>query len=169
MPINFHGAQQVGWWDGHAAPTTGPTGTATTWVGVKLAFPAPGRVFGVQFYGPTGAATGNYTAGGICPDRLGYPDKMELRAYTSPDNATVRWNHMWFKRPYPVVTTQTYRIAVLYRGGGLYRTNNALTSAVTRNGIQFLHGFQSTALDMWGLLVTENANANAVDVLFQPD
>jgi hypothetical protein len=165
----IHGQQQVGWWDGHAAPTTGPTGTSTTWVGLVVRFPAAGRVFGLQFYGGTDAGAGNYTLGFICPQGIGYPDKLAIHGYTSPSDATARFQHLWLPRAFRVGTTEDYRMAVLYRGGGFFRTNNVLTTPVTRNGVTLVNGFQSTALDVISASVTVNANANAIDVLFQPD
>jgi hypothetical protein len=58
----------------------------------------------------------------------------------------------------------------MFLPGGYFRTNNALVGgAVTNNGITLIQGWQSTALFPFNTSLTLNANANAVDILFQPD
>lgn len=168
MP-RIHGATQVGWWDGHAAPTTGPTGTSTTWVGVQLQFTVAGRVYGAQMYDATGIAPAGWTTVAFGSADPEYPDEIGIRSICLAPSQSAKFHHLWFAKPIRVNTSDTYRVMAYYLGGGFFRTNNALTSAVTRNGVKFLGSYQSTSLQTSFGTVTLNTNANAVDVLFLPD
>lgn len=168
MPLKLR-RQQVGWWSGHANPTTGPTGTASTWVGNLVQFTAPGRVFGLQFFDGTGAGEGQYSYGVLLPDSPTHVDRAKMVLLYMTPGQVATWQHAWFSKPLRVTTGRDYRLAFMYLGGGFFRTNAALASAVTRNQVQFKFGFQTTSLDISGAGLTSNTNANAVDVLFQPD
>lgn len=170
MP-RIHGQQQVGWWDGHAAPAAGPIGTSTTWAGVSIKFTVPGRVFGLQLYDASAGTSPFFgsTYMVLISDGPGAGDKWTMAGLSFGGTVAAKWHHLWLPKPYRVVTTDTYRLAGVFLGGGFYRTNAALTSAVTRNGIQFLSSWQTTSLDIGNATLTTNTNANALDVLFQAD
>jgi|SRR5689334_4592507 len=169
MP-RIHGTPQAGWWDGHTLPTTGPTGTTTTWVGNTLKFTKTGRVFGISYYDGTGGASSeSYAIGVLVADQPVYPEVGRSQMLVMAPNQSAKFMHIWFHKPLRIDTTTLWRVAVLYLGGGFYRTNNALTTPVTRNNIQLINGFQTTSLDIASSILTTNANANAVDVLFQAD
>jgi hypothetical protein len=69
-----------------------------------------------------------------------------------------------------VDTSADLLLGAMFLPGGYFRTNNALVGgAVTNNGITLIQGWQSTALFPFNTSLTLNANANAVDILFQPD
>lgn len=166
----IHGISQVGWWDGHAAPTTGPTGTTTTWVGVTAQFTVPGRVFGISMYdGVAAPSAENYTIAVLTPDGGLYPAQTAAVMKLLAPNVAAKWHHLWFHKPIRIATATDYLIAAIYIAGGLYRTNTALAAPVTRNGITFKNSFQLTSLDINGAALVTNTNANAVDVLFQAD
>jgi hypothetical protein len=80
-----------------------------------------------------------------------------------------QWNQAWIHPNFRPTINTDYAILALFIGGGFYRTNAALASAVTRTGIRFVSSFQSTSLDLPAASFAENTNANAVDVLFLPD
>lgn len=161
-------AQAVSWW-GTNVPTTGPTGTSTTWVCVRFHVTVPGRLAGFRFYDGFIAGGDNSVVGQLwtwTPNRQILRQGKYFWLGTGGANA---WRQMWF-RPWfrPVVGTD-YLVAVAYSGGGFFRNNSALASAVTRNGITFVSSAQSTALLLSLAVLSENTNANAVDVLFYPD
>jgi len=162
-----HGAPALNWW-GLTTPTTGPTGTSTTWVGVALKFTAAGRVAGFRAYDSTGSSLQTVTCL-LIDDTLSAATIKAVGIMRYGPGLTARWHQTWF-RPWTRITVgNTYRLAVLYVGGGLFRTNNSLNSGpVTHNNIQFVNSFQSTALDLAGASLTLNTNANAVDLLFYP-
>lgn len=168
MSKRDHGVPASSWW-GTNVPTTSGVGTATTWVGVRFRTTVAGRIAGFRFYDAFGA-------GGIMTSQLQLwtwvPNRLALRStpflWTLGTSANA-WRQKWF-RPWfrPTIGTD-YCLAVLYSGGGFFRNNAALTSPVTRNGITFVSSFQSTALDLSIATISENTNANAVDVLFYAD
>lgn len=80
-----------------------------------------------------------------------------------------QWVQTWIHPVIHVNTTDLYEVAVAFPGNPYTRLVNGLTSFVTHNNIQFLHGFQSTVWDLASASLTTNNNANGVDVLFQPD
>jgi hypothetical protein len=166
----FHGAPQVGWWTGHANPTTGPTGTSTTWVGVKLRFTVPGRVFGLRMFDTTASSGSPGYTYGVLTSEFPQPGDRGGAVYQALSlSLALGFHNLWFGKPFRITVGDTYRLGVLYVGGGFYRTNSALASAVTRNGITFVSSFQLTTLDLANATTTDNTNANAVDVLFLPD
>jgi hypothetical protein len=81
-----------------------------------------------------------------------------------------KWVQAWIRPTYRVEVGPIYRLAVCFIGGHFFRNSNTLLSApVTNNNITFNDSFQTTSLDIAGTAITTNKNANAVDVLFQPD
>lgn len=105
----------------------------------------------------------------LVSDGPAFGDKWKLAGLSFGAAATPKWHHLWFGKPIRIVVGDTYRLAAVFVGGGFYRTNAALTSPVTRNGIQFLNSWQTTSLDIGNAILTTNTNANALDVLFQAD
>lgn len=80
-----------------------------------------------------------------------------------------RWNQCFFNPWFRPTVDEEYYLGVLYPLGNFYRTNTILTSSVRHNNIDFIHGWQSTTLGVTDATITENTNANAVDILFLPD
>src|SRR5579859_928910 len=113
MP-RFHGTPKVGWWDGHVNPTTGPTGTTTTWVGGSFKFSQHGKVWGVSFWDGVGnLSSGQYSIGIFCSDNPVYPDFARSEMLVLAPNQSPKWHHIWFYKPIVVNTTDTYRAACL--------------------------------------------------------
>lgn len=168
MPAIPKRKQSNSWW-GSTVPTTGPTGAATTWVGQVLKFTVPGRINGIRLYDAV-SATGDTFLAAIVDDTLSPSKYVATKALYPTASQAARWHDLWFHPWVRVDTTHTYWVAVLYRGGGFFRTNSALAAgAVTHNDVQFINGFQSTTLSLADVALTTNTNANAVDVLFYPD
>jgi hypothetical protein len=83
--------------------------------------------------------------------------------------AVDQWNQCFFNPWFRVEIDREYYLAVLYPLGNFFRQNSVLTSSVRHNNIDFVHGFQSTSLGIADATITENTNANAVDIIFYPD
>lgn len=163
-----HGKQSISWWSANV-PTTGPTGTTTTYVANLFRFTVPGRLNGIRFYDATGSVADSVIAflidDSFAPGLYLASTHLSLTPGQNP-----RWHQLWFHPFARVVTGHDYWVVVLYVGGGFYRNTGALAAgAVTRNGIQLVSGFQTTALDLSNVAPVMNTNANAVDVLFLPD
>lgn len=156
------------WW-GPTVPTTGPTGASTTWVGNVFKLTVPGRLAGIRLYDAV-SSTGDTWLAAIVDDSIS-PTKYVAAAHLLPTaSQAARWHHLWFRPWVRIDTTHTYWVAAIFRGGGFFRTNNALSGGpVTHSGIQLINGFQSTTLSLADVALTTNANANAVDVMFYPD
>lgn len=158
-----HGAPQVSWW-GATAPTTVNTGTSSTWVGVEFEVTQPGRVFGFRAWmiaggvGPPVAYL--WVANGIFLCAKGFKD------VSYPAGFAQTWVHPTVR----LVPSTLYRVAILYVGGHFSRTASALAGGnVTHGHITFAQSFQSTSLTPFNGTPTFNTNANAVDILWQPD
>jgi hypothetical protein len=79
-----------------------------------------------------------------------------------------QWVQCWVHPTFRVDTSHNYRMASV--ASTFYqRTNGTLVNPVTHGQIQFVHGFQTTALDPTTATITNTNNANGMDVLFQPD
>lgn len=163
-----HGIPAVSWW-GNTVPTTGPTGTTTTWVGAVFRITVPGRIAGLRLWDATNAAPASSLAM-LLDDSFQPSLYAGVRGIQMAANQAAKWHQIWFRPWYrPAVGVDLFTVA-MYVGGGFFRNNNALSAGpVTRNGIQFRNSFQSTALDLTNATPTLNLNANAVDVLFYPD
>lgn len=164
-----HGRADLFWWSSN--PTTGPTGTTTTWVGVRFSISAPGRITAIAFYDGWGAPNvSNNDSIVLLQDWTSNPRILHRAAsYRSPIVSSGKWNIVWLHPLFRITPNTDYMALALYPGGGLYRNNSALTVPVTRNNITYKSSFQSTALDVMSASMTENTNANAIDVLFRPD
>lgn len=163
-----HGPPDLSWWN--STPTTGPTGTATTWVGIQFTVDVSCKLTGLAFY--DGFAAPNTVAGDYCFGQAftngsgGNP--LCIGKFVAKTSLSNRWNFIWF-HPQPILSTGvTYFAAVLYCGGGFFRNNNFLPAPGTlRNHIRMMASFQSTALDLVSAAITTNLNANAVDPLIR--
>ena len=161
-----HGIKAVTWWE-LAAPPTGPTGTATTWVGNAIQFSVPGRLAGLSRY-DNSVYDGNLV--GWIWDFDANTNKLALVWRPRASTASNAWHQAWFRPWLRIVVGHRYYVAVLYQNGNFFRYNNRLaTPPRTVNNIQFWNGFQSTALYPFATAPTTNTNANAIDVLFYPD
>jgi len=92
-----------------------------------------------------------------------------VRHYRALAASGSRWNRVFLRPWFRVVPNHDYAMFALYVGGGFARNNSALASPVTHNQITFKSSFQTTALDGIGASLSENSNANAIDVLFKAD
>lgn len=135
-------------------------------MGVRLRFTVAGRVQGLRFYDAWGGE--GSTILGLIDWATPRMHRMFTRYHQRAAHAA-QWNQAWIHPNFRPVVNQDYAVVALYIGGGFYRTNTALASAVTRTGITFVSSFQSTSLDLPAASFAENTNANAVDVLFLPD
>jgi hypothetical protein len=126
----------------------------------------PGRVQGLRFYDSWGGLESTLV---LMTDWASNREYHLVGIYQQLASAAAQWNNVWIHPNFRINTTDDYAIMAMYRGGGFFRNNAALASPVTRTGIQFKSGFQSTSLDVRSASFAENTNANAVDVLFLPD
>lgn len=164
-----HGERTASWWD-TTVPVVGPTGTATTWVCARYVFARPGRLFGVRFYDGFSNVSGVLV--GVFSDPGASQEWFDCGVFVSQGALSARWNNIWLHPAKHIDTADIYSVCALYRGGGFYRTNNRVTSLGTpvfHGDIGLRSSFQSTNLDPGNVAITENLNANAVDVLFQAD
>lgn len=166
MPKRDHGVLATSWW-GATVPTTGPTGTAATWVGVTCRFGVAGRVAGFRFYVPTG------NDGAMRCSLWDFPLTTQHRAAWArerSDTSGPGWQQVWFPKWLRVTLDPfEYRVAVLFPSGGFFRNNTVLGGSVVHNNIRYVASFQSTSLVPELAAISTNTNANAVDVLFYPD
>ena len=164
MPKRDHGAPAVSWWN--SIPTTGPTGTATTWVGNQLFFDVPGRVAGFRFYVANGQ-DGNSRCTMWNRDTV----VVHVACVARPRITTGdQWQQVWFRPWLRIDETSLWRFAVCYPGGKFFRNNSILTGfGISRNGMTFHRGFTTTSLTPEIATITELSNAHAVDLLFYPD
>lgn len=163
---DYHGKPASSWW-GDTLPLVGPTGTATTWVGVQLKFTVSGKLAGFRQYLDTGF-DGNLWA--VIWDQN---TRETFRAYywrirVNPSGGRA-WHQTWIRPMLRIDTTIEYNLAVMFSGGHFFRNNTVLGAPVTHNDIQFVQSFQTTALIPPSASITYNTNANAVDALFYPD
>lgn len=176
MPFSSvqHGKAAISWWD-TTVPTTGPTGAATTWVGVRFHVTVAGRICGMRFYdgfaNPDEVllvvmdwATGNVV--GSTSRTAALAKWFQWKTGSIGNQWQQTWVRPWFR---PVVN-RDYLVAAIYKGGGFFRTNAALAAPpVTHGHIAYMSSFQTTSLDLSAASLAENTNANAVDILFQED
>jgi hypothetical protein len=167
MPKRDHGPLAVSWF-GSSAPTAGPTGTATTWVGNVLKFTQNGRVAGMRNY--MGTSGGDSVLMAFMDRNLSPSKYVALKGGWPIAGLPASWQQVWFRPWVRINTAHTYWVLAIYIGGFFYRNTNALSGGpVTHSGIQMINGFQTTSLDLPGTSPTVNANVNSVDVLFYPD
>lgn len=163
MTLGAHGIRAQQWWSTN--PLVGPTGTATTWVGVKFEVDCPGRLFGMRTYRSSGNSDAPFgivwdeTTGDIVAAKHWYPEIMP----------SAGWRNAWIKPVVRLDETHTYFIAVMYYLGRFFRNTGGLSSDVVHDCIRFKSSFQSTALYPARGTTTTNTNTNAVDILFHPD
>lgn len=161
-----HGRLADTWWLG-AVPPTGPTGTATTWVGVTVEFTVNGRLAGLARYDNT-VSDGN-TVGWV----FDFDANINMRAVMFRPRASTAgnaWHQVWFRPWLRIILGHRYYIGCIYPGGNFFRFNTRLaTPPRTVNNIAYWSSWQSTAVYPFGSAITTNTNANAIDVLFYPD
>lgn len=161
MVNESHGKRANSWWT-TVTPTTGPTGTAATWVGVTLAFTAALRVAGFRCYRDSGDTTDHVAL--LWHASSGTP--VAATVFKEGTQGAAGWNQVWLRPWFRPIVNDDYRLAILYPAGKLFRINNQLNAgAITRSHIEFGNSFQSTAIAPYNVGVTTNVNANAVDVL----
>lgn len=163
MPKRDHGPLAESWWS--AVPTTGPVGTAATWIGISFDVTVPGRLAGFRAF-IDATENGNSVA------RLWYPDGQEnLVACIFHKRATTgnQWHQTWFRPWIRLTPGQECRFAVMFPHGRFYRNTSGLPAPVTHNHLTFNNGFQTTSLVPDIAALTLTTNANAIDLLFYPD
>lgn len=166
MGGRYHGELAKSWWLG-ATPPTGPTGTATTWVGVAVQFSVAGRLAGLSRY-DNSVYDGNLV--GWVFDFDANTNRVATMWRPRASTASNAWHQCWFRPWLRIVVGHRYYIGVLYYQGNFFRYNNRLaTPPRIVNNIEYWYGWQSTAVYPFATTPTTNANANAVDVLFYPD
>jgi len=148
----------------------GPTGTSTQFIGATYTFNVPGKVYGVRFYRQWGAENSCY--GMFWTDT--HNKYLRGFSYHQLAASAARWNNVWFHPTIRIVPNDLYRVGVLFFLGDFYRTNNVLSAVGTpvfHGHIGLVSSWQTSNLDPAnpGTSITQNTNANAVDVLFQPD
>ena len=163
MPKRDHGKLAVSWWPSN--PTTGPNGTAATWVGIEFGVEVPGRLAGFRAYINSGE-DGNSEAKIWIP---GIATNLQVVQFGIRATSGNQWHQAWFRPWVRLSTTETYRFAMIFPHGKFWRTNNALTSAVRHGNITFNKGFQTTSLTPELATISLVANANAVDILYYED
>jgi hypothetical protein len=170
MPfLGTHGRLATSWW-GNTIPTAGPVGTVTTWMGVRFHCTVAGRILGFRFYDSwSSGAPAQYS---ICqlmdwatPRLLHRVGSIQPPAV----NVAAKWNQIWVRPWFRITPNHDYYVVAFYIGGGIYRTNSILTSPVTHGDITFVSSSQTTVNDVVDASLSENTNANAVDILFQSD
>lgn len=163
-----HGKRRVSWW-ASTTPVVGPTGTATTWVGARYVFNAPGRIFGLRFY--DGFAANDSVRGLLWRDS----DRNYLRSVVylhAAGSAAAAWRNCWFHPVFRVDLADIYQVAFCYRAGGFYRTNAqvpSLAAPVFHGPVGLRSSFTITNIDPAPQGIVENLNAHAIDVLYLAD
>ena len=164
-PGGNHGNLMHSWWEGRANPA-GPTGTATIWVGVRMRFTVPGRVFAVRIYRADGDGQNHFA------QMSGGSPRIQTFAYgfmqVTNSTGSAQWLQAWVRPAARVNDTDEYDLGVLFPGGGFFRTTSILGTGITNNFVQFINGWQVSSLNPQGG-GTLNANANGIDVIFKPD
>jgi hypothetical protein len=158
-----HGKLADSWW-GATTPSTTPSGSTNTYVGVGMEFDVPGRVNGFRVWRPAASVSAGFALFFTADHEL-----MVAKAFRDIQLPSDGWQQVWFNPWFRIDTSVWYWLAVYVKGGGWKRTNTALAADVVHNDIRFKRSFQSTSLDVVNVVLTENTNANGVDVLFQPD
>lgn len=151
-------------------PIVGPTGTATTWVCARYVFNTTGRIVGLRFYDGFAAESGVLV--GVFYDLSATNQWFDAGVYVAQGSMSNGWRNIWLRPWKRIDTSKIYTVAALYRGGGFFRSNNQVASLGTpvfHGNIGLRSSFQSTNLDPANVAISENLNANAVDVLFEPD
>lgn len=160
-----HGRISDSWW-GSAVPATGPVGTASTYVGLRLSFTAPGRVMGFRAYRDANSSNSGQV---LFWDTAG----IMLGAVMLKDvliTPSARWQNVWVRPSIRISTSADYHLGVMFQGAHYYRRNTYLSGGPVAVGhITVENGWQSTTADVTHATPSYNTNANAVDVLFQPD
>jgi len=168
MAFRSHGAPRVSWW-GSTVPPTGPQGTGATWVGVDFELLVPGRIAGFRLYQQAGNS-GTHFAALMNLQVLPVGQLQAIAKFEDNGAPSTGWYQAWFHPWFRPQTNQDYRLAVYFGFSGFFRQNNALAAGdVAHNGISFINSWQSTALGIFSAAPTTNKNANAIDILFQPD
>lgn len=166
FPFN-HGRLASTWWS--TTPVTGPVGTSKTWVGITFSVTGPGRIAGYRRYDDAGQDGADMAM--LMRDDGPYGQVLGTAPWRPRADYSGRgWHNTW-QRPWTRVDGEhNYWLFVLFANGHYYRNNNAFTGGeVTRNGLTFKSGFQSTTMAPWLGVPTFNNNANAIDVFFYPD
>lgn len=164
MAFRGHGKIADSWW-GATVPPTGPVGTANTYAGVLVTFHVPGRVFGFRVYRPSGAASAPHVLFSTAAGEL-----VCAKTFADVVMPADGWQQCWIHPTVRVPSGVDYRLSVMLPLGKLFRQNTALVAPPVRHSnIDFNYSYQTTSLDPVNSAVTGNTNANAVDVLFQPD
>lgn len=161
-----HGVKAASWW-GVTIPTTGPVGTALTWVGIAVQFSVNGRLAGLRRYDNT-TEDGNtwFVVWDLDANSIPVAGVFRPRAVLS-GNA---WHNTWFNPWRRITVGHRYYVGVVYPFGHYFRNNSAVTSPpVTHSNIELWGSWQSTSFYFMATTPTGNTNANAIDVLFYPD
>jgi hypothetical protein len=159
-----HGAPTPSWWSA-TAPATSVANATNTWVGNTLKFTVPGRVWGFRYYSVFGSGSRHWAV--INDQTTG--KLLFVKSFMDFLPPGPAWVQAWCHPTIRINTTDLYEVAVSFPSHPYARTNGALGSFVTHNGITFQNGFQSTVWDLLSVSLVTNTNANGVDVLFRPD
>lgn len=134
-------------------------------MGVTLAFTVPGKLLGFRFYKENGDI---FQVNAAIYDNSLFFFRATKAFYPATYAGPTGWQQAWICPQWRVDTTLEYRM-IFGCFSYYYRNNGALSSPVTHNGIQFRNSFTSTVISTIAVPPTTNTNANAIDVLFQPD
>jgi hypothetical protein len=166
MP-RIHGEPAASWW-GTTTPPSGPNGTTPTYVGIDFEVLVAGRINGFRLYRQAADSSTHYAllfGLQVQPGRL-----WVAKAFVDDTAAASGWQNAWIRPWFRPDPNTDYRLAIFFEAGKFFRQTNALGSgAVAHNNISFIHGWQNASLDIFSAGATVNSNANAVDILFQPD
>jgi hypothetical protein len=154
----------LSWWS-DTTPTTLNPGTAVQWVGQKLQFTVPGRLFGYRMFKDTSL---NGNTHGLLWDDTTF-QLYAAFAFRSAGTGATGWHQTWPSKVIRVDLTVTYDLVVLITNGKYWSTPGALASPVVRNGIRFLAGIDNTNLNIAQTSPASRVDAFGVDVLFRPD
>lgn len=126
-----------------------------------------GRVAGFRLY-KWALHDGNFYAALFRP---GGSHLMAAYAFQSDQTISDKWFQTWVRPWVRVEKDVDYLFGVLFVGGHYFRTNGIITIGPgnPHGHIAITYGWQSTAAFPFISSPTANSNANAIDVLFQPD
>lgn len=161
-----HGIKAVGWWTGLSTSTSRISLSTITWIGAIFTVTSDVRLMGARINVPPSLTPQPvYAIWELYSNEFIRIGGNKLPAIADPVNE--KWCNHWYLPRGTLNHTKTYCIAVQMYSTYI-RKGSYLTAPITRNGITFQSGFQSTAVAPWLATITSNTNANAVDVLVEP-
>lgn len=164
MSFRGHGILAKSWWAAAVPPLTVSLG-ALSWVGIGFQVAGAGRLFGLRAYYSNPDQTPTV---GIVWDTASHLPIAAGLFWQGAAPAT-GWLQCWLRPTRRLVTSHSYRMAVLMPTRYFRSTTAIPGGGVTQNGITLIESFQSTSISPAFNPPTANANRNGVDILFQAD